>query len=350
MNKQQIIIGAVAATLVCSANVSFAKKEKAENNPDFYGKLFLTNEHRIKNQKPKSDTDLDSKSDGSYLNSYASRVGVKGKYKTDVKGLDVIYQIELQVDIDNDDDLFKARNQFVGLKHKQAGSLIAGNYDTAFKLSQNKVDLFNDYHLGDLKYTFFGEDRLANTIMYSSPSIQGVQVRLATHSNKDNMDASSLSLSYKYNKNLEVSIAANTGIDDTDSARLVAQYKHKNFSVGLVHQDSKIEIQDTESAADTLPNGSYTATMLNGSYAVNKKLNLKLQLSITEQKKLQKEQNKEDLDAENASLVTAGVDYKLSKKSTAVAYYAAKTNHYPSDVSDKEKQESLLGIGLVHKF
>ena len=325
MKKKQIITGVVAATLVGSVNLSFAQEKNATNQPDFYGKLFLMNEQR-------SDTP-DTDSDGNYLNSNASRIGVKGKYKTDVKGLDVIYKIEMQVDVDNDaDELLKARNQFVGLKHKQAGSLIAGNHDTALKLAQAKVDLFNDYNLGDFKNSFYGEQR-KNTVMYTSPRLKGVQLRVATHSDADATNANSASLSYEYKKNIYVAVATDKNVDDKDSTRLVAQYKAKQFSLGLVHQTS-------EAANDA---EAQTASLLNASYNLNKKTQLKLQLSNTEQKTIIE-------DATDANLVTAGVDYKLSKKSKAVAYYTAKSNNYLASYTGDKSKESILGVGLVHKF
>ena len=329
LNKQQILTGVIAASLVCSANVSVAKEKKTKNKPDFYGKIFLMNEQR--SYTPDVDTD------GNYLNSNASRVGVKGKYKTNVKGLDVIYKIELQVDIDNDDDLVTARNQFVGVKHKQAGSLIAGNHDTALKLAQAKVDLFNDYNLGDFKNTFYGEKRVSNTLMYTSPKLQGVQLKVATHSEADPAidakNSNSASVSYEYKKNIYVALATDKNIDSKESTRLVAQYKTKQYSLGVVHQTS-------EAANDT---EAETANLLNASYTLNKKTQLKLQLANTEQKTLNSV-------AKDANLMTAGVDYKLSKQSKALAYYTAISDNYAAGYDGNKEKESILGVGLVHKF
>ena len=54
----------------------------------------------------------------SEVKSNASRIGFKGTHTLN-DDLEVIYQAEFEVDIDGDsDDVFKGRNQFIGLKRQ----------------------------------------------------------------------------------------------------------------------------------------------------------------------------------------------------------------------------------------
>ena len=108
------------------------------------------------------------------VKSNASRIGVKGSVKID-DSLTAIYKVEWQVDVaDDEKDNFKARSQWVGLKG-DFGSVMLGRHDTAMKLSQGKIDLFNDYN-ADLKNLFSGENRLDDTLSYVSPSMNGFKV------------------------------------------------------------------------------------------------------------------------------------------------------------------------------
>ena len=80
------------------------------------------------------------------LNSNASRLGIKGKTEIS-EGLEIVYQAEYEVCIDSGDckgQTFKQRNTFVGIKGG-FGMVWAGKHDTPTKLSQKKIDLFNDF-------------------------------------------------------------------------------------------------------------------------------------------------------------------------------------------------------------
>ena len=80
----------------------------------------------------------------SELKSNASRFGVKGDYKLE-DDLTLIYQLEWEVDLTDEanEKNIKAREQFIGLTGS-FGTLKAGRTDTALKMSQGKMDLFNE--------------------------------------------------------------------------------------------------------------------------------------------------------------------------------------------------------------
>ena len=68
----------------------------------------------------------------------------------------------------SNNDIFKARNQYVGLAGG-FGTVMLGKRDTAFKDTSNKIDLFND-HSADVKVLWEGENREEDSITYYTPS------------------------------------------------------------------------------------------------------------------------------------------------------------------------------------
>ena len=120
-----------------------------QSDTTVYGKLFIT----LESQEMITGTELNTKSN-------ASRLGIKGSIELK-KELEVIYQAEYEVDsVDGTADesnrqTFKQRNTFVGIKGS-LGTLFLGTHDTAFRKSQNTIDLFNDL-ASDIKNILEGE-------------------------------------------------------------------------------------------------------------------------------------------------------------------------------------------------
>jgi predicted porin len=74
----------------------------------------------------------------------ASRFGLKGDDDLG-NGLKAIFQIETQVELVGNTSTFSSvRNTGIGLKDEAMGTVIIGNWDTPFKLSHNKVELFDN--------------------------------------------------------------------------------------------------------------------------------------------------------------------------------------------------------------
>ena len=157
LNKKKVCIAAVAGLAVATSGVALAKKNT--NAPTLYGKVFVTADSRENQEVGKEE-----------INSNGSRIGIKGKLKTDIQGVNVIYKLEWGVDVADDAaTALTDRDQYVGLTSKKLGTLVAGTHNTALKDIGSKVDLFNHYYLGDLKTAFTGEERLGSTLMYASP-------------------------------------------------------------------------------------------------------------------------------------------------------------------------------------
>ena len=159
--KKLLLATAVAALSVSAAHAA----------PTVYGKAFLTLDYVSTDYDAANKTDEDTFK----LNSNASRIGFKGDDDlTDTTKL--IYQLEYQINPDDDSQQFKSRNTYVGLAHNTLGTVLAGRHDTPLKLAQNKVDVFNDTLFDITNAGVSGENRANNTLAYQSPVIVGMPV------------------------------------------------------------------------------------------------------------------------------------------------------------------------------
>jgi predicted porin len=131
--------------------------------------ISLNRENFTNGTKQKPDQNNDSWD----LASNASRLGFKADYAIN-EDLRAIAKIEYEVFVDDGDsgsdssdtDELKARNIYAGLQGK-FGTVIAGKNDSLLKMSQGKVDLFNDW-AADLKNVMVGENRQDNIVIYST--------------------------------------------------------------------------------------------------------------------------------------------------------------------------------------
>ena len=159
--KKLLLATAVAALSVSAAHAA----------PTVYGKAFLTLDYVSTDYDAANKTDEDTFK----LNSNASRIGFKGSEElTDTTKL--IYQLEYQINPDDDSQQFKSRNTYVGLAHNTMGTLLVGRNDTPLKLAQNKVDVFNDTLFDMANAGVSGENRANNTLAYQSPALVGMPV------------------------------------------------------------------------------------------------------------------------------------------------------------------------------
>lgn len=129
--------------------------------------------------------------DNSSIESNASRFGIKGSMDIGDNGLKAVAKIEYEVFVDDgvdgsSGDELKQRNIYGGLQGN-FGTVIAGKFDTPMKESQGKVDLFNDYILGDINNVLLvGENRSDNIMMYSTPKFEnGIGAHLALMNGED---------------------------------------------------------------------------------------------------------------------------------------------------------------------
>ncbi|MDN3413274.1 porin [Pseudoalteromonas sp. APC 3250] len=282
----------------------------------------------------KANVTVQSSDDGegsfTEIKSNASRFGLKGSEKIS-DGLEAVYKFEFQVDVsdadskgDNDDNI-SARNQYVGLKGAY-GQVVVGRNDTALKQSQGKLDLFNDLE-GDIKNVFKGENRLGDSITYTSKSYEGFKV-LATFIAEDDVDADNgYSMAVTYGDSalkksaVYAAIAADSEVNGYDVVRATVQGKIEDFRVGAMYQTQE-KVDGSAEADGYLVNAAY----LMGSNT------FKMQY-----------QTMDFDDSDDKSAISVGVDHKLNKNLKIFGFYS-------SFDMDNNVDQDYLGLGMEYKF
>jgi predicted porin len=253
------------------------------------------------------------------LNSNASRIGLKGSTQVS-EGFTVFYKTEFEVGVDGDGDVFKQRNIYAGIQG-QYGSLLAGKNDTPTKLAQKKIDLFNDLE-GDIKKTFAGENRMADTVAYTTPKYGNFSATYAVmESDADNSslsDAKSYSVNYTKG-DLYVAIAGDSNVDDIDLIRVVSQYKFDAWQLGLMYQEN-----------DTTDESGY---FVSAAYKID---------NITY--KAQYGNNENDTDGSDKTTLSLGADFKLAINTKSFVFFTE------NESSDETSSTKTFGLGLEHKF
>ena len=201
---------------------------QANADINFYGKINVSLE------------DVDSKtSDETEFKNNASRVGVKGSYDLS-SGLKLSFQIEEEIDPTDlradGDKVFKERNTFVAASG-DFGKLYAGTYDTVFKQSQLKIDLFNDTR-ADIKYILRGENRMDSFIGYTSPDlIDGLNLTVNSI-RQSSGNGESMALRYSKN-NVKAAFAIDQNVKGYDGERFSIMVPVGEVDLGLLYQSSK---------------------------------------------------------------------------------------------------------------
>ena len=199
--KKLLLASAVAALSVSAAHAA----------PTVYGKAFLTVDASNTKTTYKSgivQTPEDINTSG--LSSYGSRIGLKGSEAL-TADIDVVYKLEYGINIDNGDDTvsrvvgvqpkldkgqvvvdkgqvqyepvfedkkiktdqFYARDTYLGLAHKQYGTLLAGRL-TAISDNVDFASVLEGNNVADIGPTF-GAPRANNAFAYVSPERNGAQ-------------------------------------------------------------------------------------------------------------------------------------------------------------------------------
>lgn len=316
----KVITKATALTIAGSLGLSLASAANA--TPKVYGKANISYQY--------NDSDA---GDGVWeLQSNASRVGIKGELDL-IDGLTGIYKAEYEVNFtdggsSNSTKLFKSRNTYAGVKGSW-GKVFFGIHDTPVKKAQGKVDLFNDYKLGDIKGVVEGENRINNTLSYQSPKFAGgfkgwimlVPGEQAGTDEDGPADGISASITYKDGP-IYAALAIDSDVDNRDLVRGAIQYKAKQFMVGAIVQSS----EDADGAGDR-----ETGFVVSGGYKFGRNL-VKAQYSSS------------DESTQGANMVSVGLDHKLTKKSKIYGFYSV----YDTDAANSE--QSSIGVGIEHKF
>jgi predicted porin len=294
------------------------------------------------------------------VTSNASRIGFKGSEDLG-DGLKAIWQIESQISSDTrfggGDDLAD-RNTFVGLSGG-FGTALIGRHDTPYKIVGRKTDFFGDQY-GDSRAMTngLGQDaRLNNVVAYATPAMGGFGVLAAYASGNDvdvsgtpvdegKTDAYSINLTYKSDM-FWVGGAYQAGDDTSDvdfsAARVGGYVKLAGFKIAADVTSQELNVAGAKTELDTYGIGA--------SYTIGGKHVIKGQYYDGKVKDAGVE--------EKASTASLGYDYKLSKKTTAGAFYSQVTNkdmlganlwNSPADLENDEKDPSAIGVYVKVNF
>lgn len=190
------------ATAIAALSVSAAQAA-----PTIYGKIMMTADY-VDSETDFADPDLNDalgySENGTQINSNASRIGFKGS-EAMTANTDVIYQLEYGIDVDADDNqTFRNRDTFLGLKNKTFGEFRAGNNQSTTDYVNNVVTATNGFwdNLGSsvdgIELTSAGLDvpalnmadsrRVSNSIIWKAPQMAGVPLQFAAmYANDDDI-------------------------------------------------------------------------------------------------------------------------------------------------------------------
>ncbi|MEH6344193.1 MAG: porin [Bermanella sp.] len=307
MNKSLLVL---ASSMVLAAS--------AQADSKFYGKMNVSLSYQDEAETFK-------------LNSNASRVGVKGF--EELGSTKVIYKAEYEVAIDDgyttdkngdgDTNTIKPRDAYIGLTYSGMGTIKMGNMDTPLKKSQGKFDLFND--VVDIKNVLIGENRMANSINYTTEKMGALQSSVAVILSEDD-SSEGISANVTYNEGaLYVAAAFDNKVKNEATQRLTAIYTMGDLKIGGL-----INNVDSADSAEVAANAEELGYAVNASMKMGMNT-LKAQYEAGDQKTV------------GATSATVGVDHKLGKATKAFVYLNQMTADVGEDVIS-------LALGLEHKF
>jgi predicted porin len=266
------------------------------------------------------------------LNSLASRFGVRGETKID-DPFTVIYQFEWQVDTDGDSTDLTPRNRFLGLKG-DFGTVLAGRHDTPLKLSQNKIDLFND-NFGDIGVTFSGEVRAANIVMYSTPDLGNFSGRVAfipgedTANGDDGLSDGISAMGSVQLDDLYLAIAVDQDVASRDVERFVAQWSLGDLQLGGMLQSSQSDNGDQDET------GIFTSL----AYTMGKN-ELWFQIGVADNDSVTGVYEEE-------RTISLGLARNLGSNTSVLGYFTSDVKEAPNG---DETDLTVFGVRMEHKF
>jgi len=356
--KRNILAFAVAA-LSALPLASYAE------GPTFYGKIDASLE-RI---------DVDGEGDSFGVNDNNSRIGLKGE--EDLGALTGFYQAEFEINITDresgEDGIFKTRNTFVGLKGDY-GQVFVGTFDTPFKESQNKIDLYSDQQ--DMAQYIAGEERLRSQIGYRTPDMNGLVGFISFKPGEREEDnageiqdgiADSYSAMVAYQTDMFYLAAAYDGnvawgfwedtpfsLDDADEGQ--ESYSDGIRLVGALTMDmwgAGLLLQQGEENDDPNP-AEQVSAVLSGYFKVDQtKFELQYGQSAHEVETASAAASSDDVDIDFIGL---GIEQQLSERTMVYAILASITTDRESSVevggltAPTETDTKVAMVGAQHKF
>lgn len=267
--------------------------------------------------------------EGTQIEAPFSRIGIKGQHKLN-EYLSAVFKYEVQVkgfEEDDTEEPFTARNTYLGLKGA-FGEIVIGRNDTRFKYSEGKLDNFNETQ-GDMAQVIAGQDRLGDTLTYTSQYWSNAQFSFTyapKDDNKNNKAGFAATLIYG-DRNLNntpyyVSLSRVDSLNNITASRIAGVYKFEKLQLGALYQHS-------ESVDETKSGNGY---VLSASYTIDKWVT-----------KLQFAKDDSAIRQESKAIQwSTGLDYVFDKQTTAYLLY--------TDLDLQENADNSVALGLKYKF
>jgi predicted porin len=280
-----------------------------------------------------------------FISSNSTRLGVKGKYETEVEALTVIFQYESFADFNGEHgNSLSSRNSYVGVMGNW-GKVIWGRHDTPIKSLGRSVDFFGDRigdgrnvtrfdinYMDDSDRPMGFDERVTDMIMYKTPKLAEsvvVALQYMPEEGKDSYmslfsgsavydkDAFMVGVGYEMHDKGYFGYTGAEG-DETDSSnifRAVAGYTAEKFAVkGLFQTVSNI-------GGDKDISG--TAFGLGASFMAAPAWELKGQYYMMDVSVDNVDPEPEDL---GNAMLALGVDFHLNKSALLYVAYAMSMN------------------------
>lgn len=364
--KKQLLALAVGAAALTPVLV------QAEG-PVLYGKLNVAVERQTEMTDPRTAT-RPARTGVWEVESYSSRLGVKGSYDLDVGGLKAIYKAEFQVYVDDGDngagDVFKQRDIYAGLKGR-FGTVTVGKFNSPFKKAEGPVDQFNDFET-DIGNAMVGQDRFDNILQYSTPALADaitVNVALIPNENQDDFDQpadgknenalddtvsasvvfrqggafASLATSQDQLESLALDEGATDVAPTININRVVVGFEGDTFELGALYQEARENKNDRVNVnpvtgVEYFDGRGESSYVLSGAVSIDR-VTLKAQHQVTEA----------DLNKDELTVSTLGADYALAKSSKVYLYYGMSELDFNA-LGVPDEEGSIVSLGMEHKF
>ena len=186
--KKLLLASAVAALSVSAAQAA----------PTVYGKAFVAADY-VNAEFDADNNAFDRDEDTVEINSYSSRIGLKGSEAV-TANTDVVYQLEYGIRVDGEDRTFKSRDTYLGVVNKDFGEIRAGRNQSTLDYINNVIvnegywdnlgsgNLESNQKLGGLNMADSG--RINNSIIWKAPQYNNLPLNLAvmysSDANEDN--------------------------------------------------------------------------------------------------------------------------------------------------------------------
>lgn len=212
------------------------------------------------------------------VSSQVTRFGLKGSEELG-DGLNAVWQIEQQIDIDNagagnsTKNTFANRDSFLGLKSDNWGSLLLGRHDTPYKIAARKLDMFNA-SLADNRSLLGGgtaatngagvhDARPGDTLTYISPDLNGFTVAAAY------VAGAELTTTAAQQKGSAYSVAGIYDVEPFYAALAYQSFKYGSAGTGTFGAAAPINTGDTLSSTKLGLGYTLDALQLNVAYEKN---------------------------------------------------------------------------------